>query len=77
MTTSADDLIGAFGAEFGVAVTDENRFGSVSLGWLGVCDGADERRQSDEHRDAEPTHGSPSFEVNEAPGSATWPPPLD
>ena len=41
MTTSAEDLIGAFGAEFGVAVTDENRFGSVSLGWLGVCDGAE------------------------------------
>ena len=41
MTTSADDLIGAFGAEFGVAVTDENRFGSVSLGWLGVCDGSE------------------------------------
>ena len=41
MTTSADDLIGAFCAEFGVALTDENRFGSVSLGWLGVCDGAE------------------------------------
>lgn len=38
---SAEDLIGAFGSEFGVTVTDENRFGSVSLGWLGVCDGAE------------------------------------
>jgi hypothetical protein len=37
---SAEDLIGAFSTEFGVTVTDENRFGSVSLGWLGVCDGA-------------------------------------
>lgn len=38
---SAEDLIGAFSTEFGVTVTDENRFGSVSLGWLGVCDGAE------------------------------------
>ena len=34
------DPIGAFGAEFGGAVTDENRSGSESLGWLGVCDSA-------------------------------------
>lgn len=38
---SAEDLIAAFGAELGIAVTDDNRFGSVSLGWLGVCDGAE------------------------------------
>jgi hypothetical protein len=37
----AEDLIAAFGTEFGVSVTEANRFGSVSLGWLGVCDGAE------------------------------------
>ena len=38
---SAEDLIGAFGTEFDVVVTDDNRFGSVSLGWLGVSDGTE------------------------------------
>jgi len=38
---SAEDLITAFGTELGITATDENRFGSVSLGWLGVCDGAE------------------------------------
>jgi hypothetical protein len=38
---SAEDLIAAFGTELGITVTDEHRFGSVSLGWLGVCDGAE------------------------------------
>jgi hypothetical protein len=38
---SAEDLIAAFGSELRITVTDENRFGSVSLGWLGVCDGAE------------------------------------
>lgn len=38
---SAEDLISAFGTECGIAVTDDNRFGSVSLGWLGICDGAE------------------------------------
>lgn len=38
---AAEDLIAAFGTEFGVPVTEANRFGSVSLGWLGVCDGAE------------------------------------
>jgi hypothetical protein len=38
---SAEDLISAFATEFGVTVTDGHRFGSVSLGWLGVCDGAE------------------------------------
>jgi hypothetical protein len=37
---SVEDLIAAFGAELGMAATNENRFGSPSLGWLGVCDGA-------------------------------------
>ena len=36
----AEDLIEAFGAEWGVGVTDEHRFGSASIGLLGVCDGA-------------------------------------
>ena len=38
---SAEDLIVAFSTEFGITVTDDNRFGSVPLGWLGVCDGAE------------------------------------
>lgn len=37
---SAEDLIAAFAKEFGFTATDDHRFGSVSLGWLGVCDGA-------------------------------------
>jgi hypothetical protein len=40
MHVSVEDLIADFATEFSVTVTKDHRFGSASLGWLGVCDGA-------------------------------------
>jgi hypothetical protein len=37
---SADDLIAAFAAEFGITPSDDNRFGASAHQLTGVCDGA-------------------------------------